>query len=111
MPTVKKKKKPSTKVQQKMQYSKKIAGWVTAFWMIIRLFCAWAITYHPASASALTEYVAGVDSVMMVNLGFYAGNSVAEKGIVGYFYGNRNRSSSDDDGEVEETEDDKEEYG
>ncbi len=36
-------------------------------------------------ADAAIQLQRGADDVMMVAVGFYCGNSVAEKGIIGYF--------------------------
>ena len=67
-----------------LQFSKRMSIAVTAFWIIFRLFEIVAAMWRPSIAEALVKLVAGVDSVMMVNLGFYCGNSVAEKAILAW---------------------------
>lgn len=74
----KKSKRPS------LQFSKKVSVSVTIFWMIFRLFELLCALWQPAIAEALVKLVSGVDGVMMVNLGFYCGNSVAEKAILAW---------------------------
>lgn len=67
-----------------LQFSKKMSITVTIFWIIFRLVEIAAATWQPAIADALVRLVSGVDGVMMVNLGFYCGNSVAEKAILAW---------------------------
>lgn len=67
-----------------LQYSKKLSTAVTCFWIIYRLAELVAAVIEPSIAEALVQLVAGVDTVMMVNLGFYSGNSVAEKAILAW---------------------------
>ena len=74
----------SRKKKVPLQFSKKMSVAVTAFWIIFRLVEIVAAIWQPAIADALVRLVSGVDSVMMVNLGFYCGNSVAEKAILAW---------------------------
>ena len=67
-----------------LQFSKRMSITVTIFWIIFRLFEILAAIWQPAIADALVKLVSGVDGVMMVNLGFYCGNSVAEKAILAW---------------------------
>ena len=67
-----------------LQFSKKMSVTVTIFWIIFRLVEILAAIWQPAIADALVKLVSGVDGVMMVNLGFYCGNSVAEKAILAW---------------------------
>jgi len=77
-----KKKKRIKKVP--LQFSKRMSVTVMVFWIIFRLAEVIAAVWQPTIADALVKLVAGVDSVMMVNLGFYCGNSVAEKAILAW---------------------------
>ena len=67
-----------------LQFSKRVSTTVTVFWIVFRLVEILAAIWRPTIAEALVKLVAGVDSVMMVNLGFYCGNSVAEKAILAW---------------------------
>lgn len=80
-----------------LQFSKRIATFVSACWAVGRLLGMVLIALRPEAATAIVNYVAGLDDVMMVNLGFYAGNSVAEKGILGYFSARKARTDDDDE--------------
>ena len=62
-----------------VQYSKRMAWRVTVFWMIYRLGTAAVVALRPDAQNALVDLVAGVDAVMMVNMGTYTGNSGVEK--------------------------------
>lgn len=81
-----------------LQYSKKISTAVTLFWIIYRLAELVAAVLEPSIADALVQLVQGVDTVMMVNLGFYSGNSVAEKAILAWM----NKGKEDDEGSEDE---------
>ena len=67
-----------------LQFSKRMSVTVTIFWIVFRLAEIFAAIWQPAIADALVKLVSGVDGVMMVNLGFYCGNSVAEKAILAW---------------------------
>ena len=71
--------------KQYIQFSKRITTAITAMWFLFRLLTLGAISIRPEAAEALTRFQQGADDVMMVAIGFYCGNSVAEKGIMGYF--------------------------
>lgn len=62
-----------------IQYSKRMAWRVTVFWMAYRLMTAIVVAIRPEAQTALVDLVAGVDAVMMVNMGTYTGNSGVEK--------------------------------
>ena len=68
-----------------VQFSKRIAVAILAFWAVYRLTALILVAITPSLSAAMTSMQAGVDDVMMVSIGFYTGNSVIEKGIVGYF--------------------------
>ena len=67
-----------------LQFSKRMSITVTIFWIVFRLAENLASIWEPVIADALVKLVSGVDGVMMVNLGFYCGNSVAEKAILAW---------------------------
>lgn len=67
-----------------LQFSKRMSITVTIFWIAFRLAEILAAVWQPSIADALVKLVSGVDGVMMVNLGFYCGNSVAEKAILAW---------------------------
>lgn len=70
---------------QYVQFSKRIAVAIFAFWAVYRLAVLILSWFKPDILTAMTALQSGVDDVMMVSIGFYTGNSVIEKGIVGYF--------------------------
>lgn len=75
-------KKKVTKIA--LQYSKKISTFVCIFWCVYRIATILAVSIAPEVSEALTKLVTGIDSVMMINLGFYCGNSVSEKAILAW---------------------------
>lgn len=77
-------KKKTTSQRAHLQYSKKLSTAVTLFWIIYRLAELVAAVMEPSISDALVALVAGVDTVMMVNLGFYTGNSVTEKMMIAW---------------------------
>ena len=83
----------------KLQYSKKLSTAVTFFWIIYRLAELIAAVVEPSIADALVQLVAGVDTVMMVNLGFYSGNSVAEKAILAWMNKGQEEQEEYEDGD------------
>lgn len=88
-----------TKTKRKapyVQYSKRLATGIAAFWCLFRVAALAVLILRPSLASAMQGIIQGADDVMMVNIGFYAGNSVAEKGIIGYFK-SRPSSAQDED--------------
>jgi hypothetical protein len=58
---------------------------ITALWGFFRVITLVLVAIRPEAADALTTFQQGSDDIMMVAIGFYCGNSVAEKGILGYF--------------------------
>ena len=78
-----------------VQFSKRIAVAILIFWTIYRTTALILSTVRPELMSGITGMASGVDDVMMVSIGFYTGNSVIEKGIVGYF-GRKAQTDTDD---------------
>lgn len=68
-----------------IQYSKRMATAITVFWCVYRLAALALAWLNPNFGELLIKMQSGVDDVMMVSIGFYTGNSVIEKGIIGYF--------------------------
>lgn len=67
-----------------LQYSKKMCTRVTIFWMIYRILNFVIVLVRPETAAALTELCAGVDTVMIVNMGTYTANSGTEKVAIAF---------------------------
>lgn len=82
------------------QYSKKLSTAITVIWCLLRFAIMVTSIIRPEIADSMVELVAGADSVMMVNLGFYSGNSVAEKAILAWM-----KKGSADEEEEEKGED------
>lgn len=89
--------------KQYVQFSKRITVAVTAMWCAFRLLTMILIAFRPETAEALTTFQRGSDDVMMVVIGFYCGNSVAEKGIIGYFKAKQPNQTESDTSDEEET--------
>lgn len=70
---------------QYVQYSKKMATCISLFWAAYRLLALVVTFFRPQVAESMEAISKGVDDVMICNVAFYCGNSVAEKGIVSYF--------------------------
>lgn len=85
-----------------VQYSKKMCTRVSVFWMIYRVLNFIVVLLRPESSAALVDLCAGVDTIMIVNMGAYTANSGTEK--VAIAFGKRNRIN-DSDKEDEEEED------
>lgn len=68
-----------------VQYSKRIATAIFVFWALYRLAALVLVGLNPDRMEGMQLMQKGVDDVMMVSIGFYTGNSVIEKGIIGYF--------------------------
>ena len=83
-----------------LQYSKKMATRVTIFWMIYRIVNFVVVVIRPDVANALVDLSTGVDTVMIVNMGFYTGNSATEK--IAIAFGKRKSLYSSDDEEDED---------
>ena len=75
-----------------VQFSKKMAVFVMVFWAVYRITNLVLLMVNPGVGALLEELLAGADDVAMVSIGFYTGNSVIEKGIVGYFNARDNRT-------------------
>ena len=96
-----------------IQYSKKICTSVTIFWMIYRVINFLMILIRADVSGTLVDLVAGVDTVMICNMGFYVGKSgfenvakiLAGRQILSK-YKKENKSLNEDDIEEEEDEDD-----
>lgn len=86
-----------------VQYSKRIATAIFVMWTVYRLAALVLVAVNPDLSTAMTAMQRGVDDVMVVSVGFYTGNSVIEKGIVGYFASKKDEKQDD---EAEETEED-----
>ena len=88
-----------------MQYSKKMASRVTIFWMVYRLLNFVVVLIRPEIVNALVDLSAGVDTIMIVNMGTYTTNSSTEK--IAIAFGKRKslyNSTKDDDEEDKEDE-------
>lgn len=83
-----------------VQYSKKLATTVTVFWCIFRVACLALLAFRPSLIDGMKNVIQGVDDVMMANIAFYCGNSVAEKGIIGYFGTRRQAAEESADDET-----------
>jgi len=96
-----------TKPREKfIQYSKKMASRVTIFWMIYRIANFIVVLLRPEVSKSLVDLTTGLDTVMIINVGFYTGNSISEKAVIAF--GKRKSLYSSDD-EDEEDEDEEEE--
>ena len=83
-----------------VQYSKKMCTRVTIFWMIYRIANFIIALLRPEIANALVDLSAGVDTIMIVNMGAYTGNSATEK--IAIAFGKRKSLYSSDDEEDDE---------
>ena len=90
-----------------MQYSKKMASRVTIFWMIYRIANFIVVLLRPEVSKALVDLTTGLDTVMIINVGFYTGNSISEKAVIGF--GKRKSLYSSDDEPDEKDENDESE--
>ena len=85
-----------------MQYSKKMASRVTLFWMLYRIVNFVVVLLRPEVSKYLVDLSTGIDTVMIINVGFYTGNSVGEKIVLGF---GKRKSLYNDDDEDEDEED------
>lgn len=92
-----------------MQYSKKMASRVTIFWMIYRIANFIVVLIRPEVSKSLVDLTTGLDTVMIINVGFYTGNSISEKAVIGF--GKRKSLYSSDEDEKDENEEKDEEVG
>ena len=81
-----------------IQYSKRLATWITAFWCLFRVAVLVVLLLRPSLAVSMQGIIQGADDVMMANIGFYAGTSIAEKGLVNYFKSRATRAAEDEEG-------------
>lgn len=97
--------KVETKIKEAfVQYSKKMCTRVTIFWMVYRLANFAVMLLRPELTSALTELCAGVDTVMIVNMSAYTGNSATEKVAIAWAKRGQRTGDSEDDSENSEDE-------
>lgn len=85
-----------------MQYSKKMCTRVTIFWMIYRILNFIVVIFAPDVSRAVIDLCAGVDTIMIVNMGAYTANSGTEK--VAIAFGKRKSLYGASDTEEEEDE-------
>lgn len=83
-----------------IQYSKRLATAITVYWCLFRLAALAVLVVRPSLASVMEGIIRGADDVMMANIGFYCGNSVAEKGLIQFF---KSRGSSQDAEDTDES--------
>ena len=84
-----------------VQYSKKMATRVTIFWMIYRIVNFIIVLIRPEIANALVDLSAGVDTIMIVNMSVYTGNSATEKIAIAF---GKHKSLYDSDTEEDDEE-------
>ena len=89
-----------------VQYSKRMASRVTLFWMIYRLANFIVVLFRPEVGKYLVDLSTGVDTVMIINVGFYTGNSISEKACIAF---GKRKSLYSEDNEEDKDEDDKDE--
>lgn len=80
-----------------VQYSKKMCTRVTIFWMAYRLVNFIVVLIRPEIADALVDLSAGIDTIMIVNMSTYTGNSIAEK--IGVAFANKKNIEEEEDDE------------
>lgn len=96
--------KAALRIKEAMaQYSKKMCTRVTIFWMLYRLANFVVMLLRPEISNALADLCAGVDTIMIVNMGTYAANSSTEK--VARAYAQRKSLYSSDEKKDEEDKD------
>ena len=81
--------------KQYTQYSKRIMTFVAVSWLIFRLAALGAMLIQPNQGTAQSAFLKGSDDIMVVSIGFYTGNSVVEKGIVGYFQSKQDKPADE----------------
>lgn len=90
-----------------VQYSKKMATRVTVFWMLYRLITAVLVYFNPTVSAAMIHLTEGVDTIMIVNMSVYTGNSATEKLAIAF--GKRDTRYKEE--KEEKTEDDASDNG
>lgn len=88
-----------------VQYSKKMCTVVSIFWMVYRILNFIVVLIRPETAAALVDLCAGVDTVMIVNISTYTGNSIAEKGIIAFSQRKNVLSANKDESDDDESDD------
>ena len=99
------KKKTAKGQEVYVQYSKRMCTAVCVFWMLYRIANFFVMLYSPSVAGQLAELGAGVDTVMIINIGFYTGNSATEKIALAWVKRGqieKGQKTEDDDEEEEE---------
>ena len=101
----------ATKISMKakeafVQYSKRMCTSVAIFWMAYRILNFIVVLIRPEVANALVDLCAGVDTIMIVNISTYTGNSISEKAIIAY--NNRKNVSAPADKSEDKDEDEDE---
>lgn len=86
-----------------VQYSKRMCTWIAIFWMIYRLANFLVVLLRPEIATALVDLSTGVDTIMIVNISVYSGNSISEKAFIAF---SNRKSMYSDRKDDEENEDD-----
>ena len=98
----------AVKLKEAMQqYSKKMATRVTVFWMLYRVICLVIVFFRPSVAASINRLTEGVDTIMIVNMSVYTGNSATEK--IAIAFGKRAKLYSSDDESEREPEDEEQE--
>lgn len=82
-----------------VQYSKRMCTAVAIFWMAYRILVTLLIFFRSDSSTAYIQLTAGVDTVMITNISFYTGNSIAGKALAAF--GKNKLKNEDDEKEAE----------
>lgn len=91
-----------------MQYSKKMCTRVSVFWMVYRIAALAIVFFRPNIADAIIRITEGVDTAMILNMGFYTANSGTEKVAIAFGKNHSGTAKNEDDEESEENEKDEE---
>ena len=94
-----------------IQYSKRMCTSVAIFWMVYRLFNFIVVLIRPEIANALVDLCAGVDTIMIVNISAYTGNSISEKAVLAYNKRKNVSASTNKDDDEEDEEEEKDDDG
>lgn len=62
-----------------LQYSKRLSKFICWVWAIYRFSVIIAAAIVPSAAEALVSTIAGIDTIMMINISCYLCNSLGEK--------------------------------
>ena len=85
-----------------IQFSKRMAFAVTAFWMVYRIINFVVIIIRPESAQTLVDLVDGIDKAMIANMGWYTGNSSVEKAVYAFAATKKEKDDDEDDKDEED---------